>query len=252
MYVKIHLLLLFGTNLFCNKSGMTIHWKFLPLLRNFSDIRGFSWGSACLAHLYRALCRTSQRLPFLAPVRSHPSFLLACRDLFYFNWMFWRSQFHGYQKWTISHTSCLLDDIPADGSFWNVFAVFPNDILQHRLMWSAIVPLISFEGIEWHASDRVMRQFGLAQEVPREATRLAESHNVVLTGPKNKDWRVEHSGYIMRWTNRLSFVLVGDPALHYQASDRYMQWYTEAYGAHLRLTGYVSQPQSQPQPQPQP
>ncbi|RYR32086.1 hypothetical protein Ahy_B01g057085 [Arachis hypogaea] len=40
--------------------GMTIHWKFLPLLRNFSDIRGFSWGSACLAHLYRALCRTSR------------------------------------------------------------------------------------------------------------------------------------------------------------------------------------------------
>ncbi|RYQ79535.1 hypothetical protein Ahy_Scaffold5g107753 [Arachis hypogaea] len=87
MYVKIHLLLLFGTNLFCDKSGMTIHWKFLPLLRNFSDIRGFSWGSACLAHLYRALCRASRYdckevdgplallciwawewLPFLAPL----------------------------------------------------------------------------------------------------------------------------------------------------------------------------------------
>ncbi|RYQ83893.1 hypothetical protein Ahy_B10g102773 isoform B [Arachis hypogaea] len=60
MYVKIHLLLLFGTNLFCDKSGMTIHRKFLPLLRNFSDIRGFSWGSACLAHLYRTLCRASR------------------------------------------------------------------------------------------------------------------------------------------------------------------------------------------------
>ncbi|QHO01413.1 uncharacterized protein DS421_13g414830 [Arachis hypogaea] len=190
-------------------------------------------------------------LPFLAPVRSHPSFPLAC------SWMFWRSQFHGYQKWTISHIKRLLDDIPADGFVWNPYSldhieniVVPNDILQHRLMWSAVVPLISFECIEWHESDRVMRQFSLAQEVPGEATRLAESHNVVLTGPKNKDWRVEHSGYILRWTNRLSSVLVGDPALHYQASDRYMQWYTEAYGAHLRLTGYVPQPQPQPQPQP--
>ncbi|RYR31182.1 hypothetical protein Ahy_B01g055974 isoform B [Arachis hypogaea] len=92
------LLLLFGTNLFCDKSGMTIHWKILPLLRNFSDIRGFSWGSACLAHLYMALCRTSrydckkvdgplallciwawERLLFLASVRSHRSFSLACR-----------------------------------------------------------------------------------------------------------------------------------------------------------------------------
>ncbi|XP_072078094.1 serine/threonine-protein phosphatase 7 long form homolog [Arachis hypogaea] len=60
MYIKIHSLLLFGTNLVCDKSGMTIDWKFLPLLRNFSDIRGFSWGSACLAHLYRALCRASR------------------------------------------------------------------------------------------------------------------------------------------------------------------------------------------------
>ncbi|QHO36534.1 uncharacterized protein DS421_9g284580 [Arachis hypogaea] len=174
-----------------------------------------------------------ERLPFLAPVRLHPSFPLVYRRL--------------------------LDDIPADGFVWNPYIpdhieniVVPNDILQHRLMWSAVVPLISFECIKWHASDRVMWQFGLAQEVPGEATRLVESHNVVLTGPKNKDWRVEHSGYIMSWTNRLSSVLVGDPTLHHQASDRYMQWYTEAYGTHLRLTGYVPQPQPQAQPQPQP
>ncbi|XLU30129.1 hypothetical protein S245_066195, partial [Arachis hypogaea] len=147
-------------------------------------------------------------------------------------WMFWRSQFHRYQKWIISHIRRLLDDIPTDGVSFFV----------HRLMWSVVVPLISFECIEWHLSDRVIRQFGLAQEVPREATRLAESHNVVLIGPKNKDWRVENSGYITRWINRLSSILVGNPTLHYQASDRYMQWYTEAYGAHLRLTGYVPQP----------
>ncbi|RYR36703.1 hypothetical protein Ahy_A09g041657 [Arachis hypogaea] len=249
MYVKIHLFLLFGTNLFCDKSGMTFHWKFLPLLRNFSDIRGFSWESACLSHLYRALCQASrydckevdgplsllciwawERLPFLAPVRLHPSFPLV-----------------------YSHFGMFLQFV------WNPYIpdhieniVVPNDILQHRLMWSAVVPLISFECIKWHASDRVMWQFGLAQEVPGEATRLVESHNVVLTGPKNKDWRVEHSGYIMSWTNRLSSVLVGDPTLHHQASDRYMQWYTEAYGTHLRLTGYVPQPQPQAQPQPQP
>ncbi|XP_025678737.1 protein MAIN-LIKE 1-like [Arachis hypogaea] len=150
MYIKIYLLLLFGTNLFCDKSRMTIHWKFLPLLRNFSDIRGFSWGSACLAHLYRALCQASrydckevdgplallciwawERLPFLAPMRSYPSFPLAC------SWMFWRSQFHRYQKWTISHIMRLLDDIHADGFVWNPYSpahieniVVPNDILS--------------------------------------------------------------------------------------------------------------------------
>ncbi|QHO01389.1 uncharacterized protein DS421_13g414610 [Arachis hypogaea] len=268
MYVKIHILLLFGTNLFCDKSGMTIHWKFLPLLRNFAEIRDFSWGSACLAHLYRTLCRASrynckdvdgplallcvwawERLPFLAPVRSQPSFPLAC------SWIAWSSQFHGYKKWTISHIRQLIDDIPVDGFVWNPYSherigniVVPNEILQHRLMWSATVPLISFECIEWHASDRVKRQFGLQQEVPSQPMMLAEAHNMVLTGPKNKDWRDEHYAYIMMWTNRLTSVLVGDPVVHYEASEAYMQWYNDEYRAHLRLTGYY--PYTQPYTEP--
>ncbi|QHO54895.1 uncharacterized protein DS421_3g60790 [Arachis hypogaea] len=268
MYVTIHILLLFGTNLFCDKSGMTIHWKFLPLLRNFAEIRDFSWGSTCLAHLYRTLCRVSRYnckdvdgplallcvwawewLPFLAPVRSQPSFPLA------YSWIAWSSQFHGYKKWTISHIRQLIDDIPTDGFVWNPYShermgniVVPNEILQHRLMWSATVPLISFECIEWHASDRVKRQFGLQQEVPSQPMMLAEAHNMVLTGPTNKDWRDEHYAYIMMWTNRLTSVLVGDPVVHYEASEAYMQWYNDEYRAHLRLTGYVPQPQPHPQP----
>ncbi|KAL4307090.1 hypothetical protein AHAS_Ahas16G0243500 [Arachis hypogaea] len=38
-----------------------------------------------------------ERLPFLAPVRSQPSFPLA------YSWIAWSSQFHSYKKWTISH-----------------------------------------------------------------------------------------------------------------------------------------------------
>ncbi|QHO40429.1 uncharacterized protein DS421_5g137330 [Arachis hypogaea] len=48
-----------GTILFGDKSGTSVHWKFLPLLRDFASIGQYSWGSACLALLYRALCRAS-------------------------------------------------------------------------------------------------------------------------------------------------------------------------------------------------
>ncbi|RYQ89037.1 hypothetical protein Ahy_B09g095893 isoform A [Arachis hypogaea] len=85
--------------LFADKSGAAVHWKFLPLLRDFSSIGQYSWGSACLAHLYRSLCRTSRfdckeidgpltlllawawlRLPHLVPVpKELHSFLLANR-----------------------------------------------------------------------------------------------------------------------------------------------------------------------------
>ncbi|XP_057746157.1 serine/threonine-protein phosphatase 7 long form homolog [Arachis stenosperma] len=99
MYVKCHIMLLFGKVLFTDKSGAGVHWKFLPLLRNFGQIIQFSWGSACLAHLYRSLCRATRvdckemdgpltllvswawiRLPFLAPIPGNPrAFPLANR-----------------------------------------------------------------------------------------------------------------------------------------------------------------------------
>ncbi|RYR66233.1 hypothetical protein Ahy_A03g012214 [Arachis hypogaea] len=53
-YVKCHIMLLFGTIMFEDKSGVAVHSKFLPLLCNFTGIIQFSWGSVCLAHLYKA------------------------------------------------------------------------------------------------------------------------------------------------------------------------------------------------------
>ncbi|XP_052116391.1 serine/threonine-protein phosphatase 7 long form homolog [Arachis duranensis] len=99
VYVKCHIMLLIGTILFGDKSRASVHWKFLPLLRDFASIGQCSWGSACLAYLYRALCRASCfdckeidgpvtlllgwawiRLPYLAPAPREPrSFSLANR-----------------------------------------------------------------------------------------------------------------------------------------------------------------------------
>ncbi|RYQ98579.1 hypothetical protein Ahy_B07g086326 isoform B [Arachis hypogaea] len=75
----------------CRGSFIKLTWKLLPLLYNFAGIIQFSWGSACLAHLYRALCRASRvdckevdgpltlwltwaliRLSFLAPIPGNP------------------------------------------------------------------------------------------------------------------------------------------------------------------------------------
>ncbi|QHO58443.1 uncharacterized protein DS421_3g90640 [Arachis hypogaea] len=79
--------------------------------------------------------------------------------------------------------------------------VIPTDICHHSVIWSATVPLISFECIEWHASDRFRRQFGLSQGVPHQARDLGDAHGEVLTGPKNEDWSDVHSFWVMQWTN---------------------------------------------------
>ncbi|QHO30719.1 uncharacterized protein DS421_8g235610 [Arachis hypogaea] len=86
-YVRCQIFCLLGSTLFTDKSTAYAHAKYLPLLRDFERIHTYSWGSACLAHLYRALCRASrydtkemdgplnllfvwawERMPCLAPV----------------------------------------------------------------------------------------------------------------------------------------------------------------------------------------
>ncbi|XP_025625120.1 protein MAIN-LIKE 2-like [Arachis hypogaea] len=49
-YSRCHIMSLFGTTLFADKSGAGVYWKFLSLLRDIPRIRTYSWGSACLAH----------------------------------------------------------------------------------------------------------------------------------------------------------------------------------------------------------
>ncbi|RYQ98929.1 hypothetical protein Ahy_B07g086759 isoform A [Arachis hypogaea] len=54
-YVRCQIFYLLCSTLFTDKSTAYVHAKYLPLLRDFEQIHTYSWGSACLAHLYRAL-----------------------------------------------------------------------------------------------------------------------------------------------------------------------------------------------------
>ncbi|KAL4307317.1 hypothetical protein AHAS_Ahas16G0266200 [Arachis hypogaea] len=60
IYVRCQIFCVLGSTLFTDKSTAYAHAKYLPLLRDFDRIHTYSWGSACLAHLYRALCRASR------------------------------------------------------------------------------------------------------------------------------------------------------------------------------------------------
>ncbi|KAL4321285.1 hypothetical protein AHAS_Ahas14G0095200 [Arachis hypogaea] len=59
-YVRCQIFFMLGSTLFADKSTAYTHAKYLPLLRDFERIHTYSWGSACLAHLYRAICRRSR------------------------------------------------------------------------------------------------------------------------------------------------------------------------------------------------
>ncbi|KAL4350422.1 hypothetical protein AHAS_Ahas10G0140400 [Arachis hypogaea] len=59
-YVRCQIFCMLGSTLFTDKSTTYAHAKYIPLLRDFEWIHTYSWGSACLAHLYRVLCRASR------------------------------------------------------------------------------------------------------------------------------------------------------------------------------------------------
>ncbi|KAL4275959.1 hypothetical protein AHAS_Ahas20G0159300 [Arachis hypogaea] len=53
-YVRCHIFYLTGTTLFPNKSTSMVSYKYFFPLTTFSEIMSYSWGSACLAYLYKS------------------------------------------------------------------------------------------------------------------------------------------------------------------------------------------------------
>ncbi|KAK9991518.1 hypothetical protein SO802_026503 [Lithocarpus litseifolius] len=52
---------LLGDKIFMDKTGDRVHLMHLEFLRNLRDSPQYSWGSGCLAWLYRELCQASHK-----------------------------------------------------------------------------------------------------------------------------------------------------------------------------------------------
>ena len=58
-HARAYILRLIGGMLFPDKSGRYVHLMYLPLLEDLTAAGQYSWGSACLAYLYRELCKAT-------------------------------------------------------------------------------------------------------------------------------------------------------------------------------------------------
>ena len=61
LHAKIYILLLISSFLFPNKSQNLMHSSWVPLVGDLQTCNTYSWGSACLATLYRNMCRAAEK-----------------------------------------------------------------------------------------------------------------------------------------------------------------------------------------------
>ena len=90
-YAWCYILALLADTIFANKSGDRVHTMWLQMLRDLRNPPQYSWGSTCLAWLYRVLCKATDsgasqiggglllvqywawfRFPFLCPRKDLP------------------------------------------------------------------------------------------------------------------------------------------------------------------------------------
>ncbi|RYR21105.1 hypothetical protein Ahy_B03g066360 [Arachis hypogaea] len=109
-------------------------------------------------------------------------------------WHNWERGDRRYRYLSLSHFRKSLDDLQKGQFVWEAYGIdhiepdiIPTDIYMHSVVWSAMVPLVSFECIEWRATNWFRQQFGFIQGVPHQERSLDKAYRKVLTGPKNLD-----------------------------------------------------------------
>ncbi|KAF1877198.1 hypothetical protein Lal_00015860 [Lupinus albus] len=220
-FCRARILYMIGGELLPDKSNNRVHLMYLPLLRDLTRVHRYSWGSACLANLYREMCRATKpnakamcgcltllqswawyRLPFLAPIVDRlPTYPFASRNLNY------RRIPHG----DLTVYRSRLDRMDVNDFKWlpyeNYVDNLPREVLEDKNIWSACTTLICFS-----ITDRVRLQFRLLQDLPQPPHNLDALH------------RVDKREWIDYWSHRMDQVQQG-PQIQYPIHTQYIMWY---------------------------
>ncbi|XP_043816677.1 serine/threonine-protein phosphatase 7 long form homolog [Manihot esculenta] len=245
-HARAFLLRLIGGSLFVDRSAHRVNLMFLPLLADFNTCGQYSWGAACLAWLYKELCRATSsqvqqvggplhilqiwawdRIKTIAPTISQihplPDTPIGSR------WSNARS-ITEVTTHVLVQLRYQLDRMEAEEFIWEPYSddvvdAMPDYCLQGRQIWRSVVPLICFHIVEWHQPDRVLRQFGFSQPIPQPPRQTDDMHSIKLTSSAT-NWMTENQHWITLWESRHRRIVASNTMtqpLHYHS--QYMEWY---------------------------
>ncbi|CAK8562172.1 unnamed protein product [Lathyrus sativus] len=177
---KIYILLAIATIMFPDKSQNLLHSSWIPFVGDLIKCGTYSWGSACLAKLYREMCKAAvkdvrslsgcallltswafTRIPLFAPVTTvEPSYPYAQR------WAQRGMNYRANPRFHLQGYRNALDHMQENDFIWRPYIRYPLPRLEDSQIWSATTFLICFYTVEMHQTDRVTLQFGLDQQIP--------------------------------------------------------------------------------------
>ncbi|XP_073032034.1 uncharacterized protein [Primulina eburnea] len=114
---------------------------------------------------------------------------------------------------------------------WLVYYLEAVDVLslplecRHPTIWRSACPLICFHIVEVHRPNRVLRQFGMSQNIPISALDGDHLHECSRRGRKNYDWVKHHRLMVDAWENRRNLIVESDLVENYSMRYDYETWY---------------------------
>uniref|UniRef100_A0A2N9IP15 Aminotransferase-like plant mobile domain-containing protein n=1 Tax=Fagus sylvatica TaxID=28930 RepID=A0A2N9IP15_FAGSY len=256
-YARFYMLSLLGGNIFVDKSNNKVHVVWLQFLEDFDRAREYSWGGAALAWMYRELCRACEmpakdiagplilvqmwaweRFPHMVPELVAPPEIDYGEDVDGQplprgpHGVRWRGikckkkvPTHVLESYRRSFSTILASQIIWE-PYKEILDGLPAYCKAGQDIWRTKSPLVCGHLIEWHLPNRVLRQFGMEQDIPGPFDTETRLHDVDLRGKSDTDWTIEWADYIQKWNTRAETV-VTRPLLEQPISysHPYMRWY---------------------------
>ncbi|KAL0315789.1 UNVERIFIED_CONTAM: protein MAINTENANCE OF MERISTEMS [Sesamum radiatum] len=184
---------------------------YLAKLEDIVAARNYSWGSAVLAFLYRELCNASEKGKAaiggalqLVQIWAWSRIIPICPGL-------GAPRVHMGPHQIDNNRVLQEHHMVQCGTFiWQPYDMESNVIMAYAgdfnpQLWRSICPLIFYAIVEMHHPERVLRQFGMMQNIPDQPdTRDMSLHKITRSNRTGTDWVLQHILYITRWQRRLT------------------------------------------------
>ncbi|KAL0007448.1 hypothetical protein SO802_008950 [Lithocarpus litseifolius] len=212
-YARCYILALLGDTIFMDKSRDRVHLMWVQKLedlrnpRRASDKKASQIGGCLLLVQYWAWAR----FPYLCPAveRGPPvgAYGPPVRGPLSLKWVWVPNKknrpAHIFRDRYREKIASMLPNQVVWQPYEAELESLPPWCVAGRAVWTATVPLVCFHLVEKHTPDRVVRQFGMIQEIPRAIDTDTVLHAIDLRGKVGVDWVRKHAVHIVEWGNRL-------------------------------------------------